>query len=131
MESIRKIIRKLIREGWEDTSWESETGEKVTIKDLLDYMEKNKDKYPVKQIPITDLEKIVIKKDSGGIESHRVDAADFKYPIIVVAYPNGKLRYILDGNHRAQKAMYVGLESIPARIIVPEELPDTFKRVIS
>jgi hypothetical protein len=50
-------------ESLEDTSWTGKDDQKITLQQLLDAT-KN---YPVTQAPIEKIEKIVIKKDSGGI----------------------------------------------------------------
>ena len=73
-------IWKGIKEDWQDTSWENEKSQKVTLPQLLDVI---KD-YPVVKVPIEKVEKIVIKKDSGGIETDRLSKADVQHPIIIV-----------------------------------------------
>ena len=79
---------------------------KITLQQLLDVIKG----YPIIQAPIEKVEKIVIKKDSGGIESDRLSAADIKYPIIIVIDDSGNYKYILDGNHRANKAIASGVK---------------------
>jgi hypothetical protein len=114
-------------EGLEDTSWTNADNKKLTLKQLLDVI-KN---YPTTQVPIEKLKKIVIKKDSGGIETPRLDKADVKYPIIIVIDDNNNFRYILDGNHRVQKAMAAGLKSIPAKLLNIKDLPEKFQGILS
>jgi hypothetical protein len=114
-------------EGLEDTYWMSSNGNKITLSQLLDAI---KD-YPVIQAPIEKVEKIIIKKDSGGIELDRLSKADFKYPIIIVVDNNNNYKYILDGNHRANKAIETGLESIPAKLVNIKKLPQEFQDVLT
>jgi hypothetical protein len=114
-------------EGLEDTYWMSSNGNKITLSQLLDAI---KD-YPIIQAPIEKVEKIIIKKDSGGIELDRLSKADFKYPIIIVVDNNNNYRYILDGNHRANKAIETGLESIPAKLVNIKKLPQEFQDVLT
>ena len=116
-----------LNEGLEDTSWIGSDGQKITLQQLLDVI---KD-YPVIQAPIEKVEKIIIKKDSGGIESDRLSAADIKYPIIIVVDNNGNYRYVLDGNHRANKAIAAGVKSIPAKLVNIKKLPQEFQDVLS
>jgi len=114
-----------INENWQDTSWENEKGQKITLPQLLDII-KN---YPTIQAPIEKIKKIVIKKDSGGIESDRLSVADFKYPIIIIVDDNGDYKYIIDGNHRANKAIDAKLKSIPAKLVNVKKLPQEFQDI--
>jgi uncharacterized ParB-like nuclease family protein len=116
-----------LNEGLEDTYWMGSDGQKITLQQLLDAI---KD-YPVVQAPIEKIEKIIIKKDSGGIESDRLSAADVKYPIIVVIDDSGNYKYVLDGNHRANKAIEAGLKSIPAKLVNIKKLPQEFQDVLT
>jgi hypothetical protein len=120
-------IWKDLKENWQDTSWENEKGQKITLPQLLDAI-KN---YPTISAPIEKIQKIVIKKDSGGIETPRLDKADIKYPIIIVVDDNNNFKYILDGNHRAQKAIAAGLKSIPAKLVNIKKLSKKFQDVLS
>jgi hypothetical protein len=113
-------------EGLEDTSWTGNDGQKITLQQLLDAI---KD-YPVVQAPIEKIEKIIIKKDSGGIESDRLNAADVKYPIIIVIDDSGNYKYVLDGNHRANKAISAGLKAMPAKLVNIKKLPQEFQNVL-
>lgn len=121
------MIWKGLKENWQDTSWENEKGQKITLPQLLDTI-KN---YPVKNIPIKDIEKIIIKKNTGGIESDRLDKADTQHPIIIVVDDNNNLKYVLDGNHRANKAIDNGLKSIPAKLVNIKKLPQEFQDVLT
>jgi hypothetical protein len=123
---LKQLIKEIIREGLEDTSWTGNDGQKITLQQLLDAI---KD-YPVVQAPIEKVEKIIIKKDSGGIESDRLSAADIKYPIIIVVDDSGNYKYVLDGNHRANKAIAAGVESIPAKLVNIKKLPQEFQDVL-
>jgi hypothetical protein len=116
-----------ISEDWQDTSWTGEKGQTVTLKQLLDLIED----YPIIQVPIEKVEKIIIKKDTGGIESDRLSAADIKHPIIIVVDDNNNYKYVLDGNHRANKAIDTGLKSIPAKLVNINKLPEEFQNVLT
>jgi hypothetical protein len=115
-----------LKENWEDTSWAND-GEEVTLKDLLNII-KN---YPIVKAPIEKVKKIVIKKNSGGIESNRLNIADFKYPIIIIVDDSGNYQYILDGNHRANKAIDNNLKFIPAKLVNIKNLPQEFQNVLA
>lgn len=128
-EAIDSFIekRKNLNENWQDTSWKNEKGQKITLPQLLDII-KN---YPIIQAPIEKIKKIVIKKDSRGIESDRLSVADFKYPIIIIVDDNGDYKYIIDGNHRANKAIDAKLKSIPAKLVNVKKLPQEFQDILN
>ena len=105
MKITRKQLRRLI-ESWADTSWKMDD-EKIMITDLI------------KQLPsMIDIDVLELmsqlpnKLPTSGQE--RVDRARFgelnpdgtytHFPIIIVA-KDGRPQYILDGNHRLQKAV--------------------------
>ena len=115
-----------VEEGLKNTSWTNKKNQTITLQQLLDAI---KD-YPVVQTPIKKIKKIIIGKDTGGIESDRLSAADVKYPIIIVTDDSGNYKYILDGNHRANKAIDAGLESIPAKLVNIVDLPQEFQDVL-
>lgn len=84
---------------------------------------------PVVDVPVGKVEDIIIRKSSGGIESGRLGVADVRYPIIIVVDDGGVFRYVLDGNHRANKAIDSGLKSIPARLVNIKALPPEMRGV--
>lgn len=116
-----------LEEGLDDTSWENNNGQIITLRELLDVI-KN---YPVVDVPIKDIKQTIkIKKDNGGIEPNRVNTADLTYPIIIVVDDSGNYKYILDGNHRANKAIDDDLESVKAKLVNIKELPQKFIDVL-
>ena len=119
-------INKAIKESLDTTTWEAENGQQITLPQLLNAI---KD-YPTYNIPINEIEKIIIRKTSGGIETNRLNAADTKYPIIIVIDDNNNLNYVLDGNHRANKAIDAGLKTIPAKLVNIKKLPQEFQEVL-
>ncbi len=121
-EMVPNCVKK---EGLEDTSWE-DNGKKITLQQLLDVI-KN---YPVVQAPIEKVKKISLTLRSGGIEPDRVNNADIKYPIIIVVDDSGNYKSILDGNHRANKAIQNGSKTIPAKLVNIKKLPPEFQDVL-
>ena len=123
---MKSTIRRILRESWEDTGWETDT-EKITIQDVLDYLD-NDEVYnlSVKTILDTIGDKFTtVKKDLD-----RILKADLSHPIIIVK-KNGELSYILDGNHRMKKAIEVGEDTIKAKILDLDRpnIPPTFKEL--
>jgi hypothetical protein len=120
--------RKYLTEDWRDTSWEDD-GEKITIGQVDDYLG---DK-TICVIP-SDVRDQVLKsqgKDSRlpTTSQDRIDKADLSFPIIVVM-EDGKYTYVLDGNHRLQKAVEQG-EPLKARVLNLEgaKTPENFKKM--
>ena len=56
--------------------------------------------------------------------------ASLEYPVIVVK-SEGQYRFVLDGNHRLQKAIDEKIESIKAKILDLDnpETPEVFKKM--
>jgi len=123
---VKNLIRRILRESWKDTGWETDT-EKITIQDVLDYLD-NDEVYnlSVKTILDTIGDKFTtVKKDLD-----RILKADLSHPIIIVK-KNGELSYILDGNHRMKKAIEVGEDTIKVKILDLDKpnIPPTFKKL--
>ena len=121
----RMVPNCVKKEGLEDTSWE-DNGKKITLQQLLDVIKH----YPVVQAPIEKVKKISLTLRSGGIEPDRVTNANIKYPIIIVVDDSGNYKSILDGNHRANKAIQNGSETIPAKLVNIKKLPPEFQDVL-
>ena len=104
---LKEIIFETLKESWRDTYWSTEDGLKVTIGEIDDYLGPS-------TIDVNPIEiKNQVLKSRGkdrlpvgpGITSQaRVDKANLKFPIIT-AMKNKKHVYVLDGNHRLQKAV--------------------------
>ena len=122
MKLLLENWRKYITEDWRDTSWENDD-EKVTIGDVIDYLgDKTVD------INVLELSQQLPSLPTQGAE--RVAAANLEYPIIVVK-SGEQYQYVLDGNHRLQKAIDEEVESIKAKILDLDnpETPEKFRRM--
>ena len=122
MKLLLENWRKFIKEDWRDTSWETDD-DKVTIGDVVDYLGDE-----TVDINVLELSQQLPSLPTQGAE--RVAAASLEYPIIVVK-SGGQYRYVLDGNHRLQKAIDEEIESIKAKILDLDnpETPEVFKRM--
>ena len=111
-----------------DTAWEDDKGNKVTLQDILD-MTKN---IPIKDYPTEKLAKIVLNWDDNPEEVERIKQVEIskQYPILIMIDATGKIQWILDGNHRAQKALRSKAKTIPAKLIKPSNLDDKAKRIL-
>ena len=127
-------LRSVIVESFKETSW-GENGNKVSVGDVLNYFKENN----IVPIILNKKEyKEIFYKLSNGEETlpvitskDRVNAANLDYPIIAVK-SNGEIDYILDGNHRLQKAKDLDVEFIKVSVLdlddprVPEEFVNIF-----
>lgn len=104
---LKQLIKEVLNEGWEDTYWETEGGERVTIGEISDYLGSETvdvDPVKVKDQVLQARGKDRLPVGPGITSQERVDAADLSFPIIA-AMKGGKYILVLDGNHRLQKAV--------------------------
>jgi hypothetical protein len=123
--SIDSKKEEPIEEGLHDTSWENDKGDKVTLIDLLDATED----IPVKNIPVEKIKSKLLTWDDDDKEVAKIEKADLQYPILIFVDDDGKFISIIDGHHRAQKAVKHELKTIKAKIIPINSLPKNFKKV--
>jgi hypothetical protein len=111
-----------------DTSWDDGEGNKVTLQDILD-MTKN---IPQKDYPTEKLAKVVLNWNDNPEEIDRISQVEIskQYPILIMVDEGGKIQWILDGNHRAQKALRAKSKTIPAKLIKPSNLDAKAKKVL-
>ncbi len=108
-----------------DTSWED--GDiKVTIKEVLKYLDDNK--VTVEEVSTDKLKPILI---AGPRDPKRVQAADLKYPAVVVVDMKGKYKSILDGNHRVEKAINNDIPTIKVRKLDLRTAPEEYKALFN
>ena len=93
---------------WRQTKWTLEDGTTIDIKEVL-YRCRD---YPVVDLLLEDIERI---RTVEIIDQERVDNASLLYPILIVEEESR--RYILDGNHRLQKAINENKSTIKAKIL--------------
>jgi hypothetical protein len=94
-----------------NTFWE-DGDSKVTIKEVIKYLDSIDE--PVKEVSVSKIKPILIKQDYEGKNNERVQKANLEYPLIVVV-SKGKYKSILDGNHRAFKAISQGEGKVKLR----------------
>jgi hypothetical protein len=122
--SKEKTIR-LQKEGLHDTSWENDKGDKITLMDLLNATED----IPVSKIDLEVLKPHLLTWDGDEDEIKKIESADLQYPILIFVDNDGEFISIIDGHHRAQKAVRKGLETIKAKIIPIDFLPKDIRKV--
>jgi len=125
-DSKEKTI-KLRKEGLHGTSWENDEGDKITLIDLLDATEE----IPVQKISVEQLRPHVLSWDGDEEEIKKIEKSNLQYPILIFVEDDGSFISIIDGHHRAQKALRKGLETIKAKIIPISSLPKNIRKVFS
>jgi hypothetical protein len=126
-ENIQRIKQMMgvINEGLHDTSWETEEGDKITLMHLLNATEN----IPVSDISVEELKPHLLSWDGDENEVRKIDSADLQYPILIFVNDDGGFITIIDGHHRAQKAVRKGLETIKAKVIPINSLSKDIRRV--
>ena len=132
MKLLLENWRKFVTEDWSDTSWETDD-EKVSLtapklpgwkfKSVVDYLGEE-----TVDINVLELSQQLPPLPTRGAE--RVTAASLEHPVIVVK-SGGQYKYVLDGNHRLQKAIDEKVENIKAKILDLDnpETPEVFKKM--
>lgn len=115
-----------------NTSWQD--GDiKVTIKEVIKYLDNNS--VPVKNVSLSKIKPIIIDQDYSNKNKDRVNSSNLEYPIIVIK-SKGRYKSILDGNHRAYKAVNSDAKTIKVRELdldtpnTPKEYKDLFDYTI-
>jgi hypothetical protein len=116
----------LVNEQGEDTYWATDEG-KITLQDILELTKDIK----IINFPTQKLANIVLNWDNNPEEIERISQVEVssQYPILIMVDENGKILWILDGNHRAQKALISKSETIPAKLIKPSDLNPIAKKI--
>jgi predicted metalloprotease len=111
---VESILGEEATQRGMDTDWKNNKGDQsVHLKDVIKYLDENN--VAAKEVNISLIKPIIIKADYENRKS-RIKGVKLKYPIIVVK-KNGKYKSILDGNHRAYKALKEGKKKILIREI--------------
>lgn len=116
----------MVNEQGANTSW-SRDEDKITLKDILELTKDIK----VINFPTKKLANVVLNWDGNPEEIDRISQVEIssQYPILIMVDENGKIQWILDGNHRAQKALRSNSETIPAKLIKPSNLNPKSKKI--
>ena len=127
-QSSHKIPKSQVTESnAQDTSWENEQGDKITLIDLLQATEN----IPVQNVPLDWIKDHLLSWEGDNEEIKKIEIADLKYPIMIFVNDDDKFISIIDGHHRAQKAVRKGMETIKGKIIPINSLPKNIRKVFS
>jgi hypothetical protein len=116
----------MVNEQGVETSW-SRDEDKITLQDILELTKDIK----IINFPTKKLANIVLNWDNNPEEIERISQVEVssQYPILIMVDESGKIQWILDGNHRAQKALRSKSETIPAKLIKPSDLNPKSKKI--
>jgi hypothetical protein len=113
--------------GLHDTYWINEEGKKTTLIDLLDATENIK----AEKISIGWLKPHLLDWNNEKEEIEKIEKADLRYPILIFVDNKGEFLSIIDGHHRAQKAVMHQMKSIDGKIIPIDSLPADIREVFN
>lgn len=85
----------------------------------LNILFKEVENTPPKRIDLADVVWIL---EDAVVDPKRVKAADVHVPILVVHEHHPDLWIVVDGTHRVKRAVELGLESLPCKIVTEQQL---------
>ena len=114
--------------GGADTAWIGDDNETITLQDVLELTKNIK----IVNLPTKELATIVLNWDDNPEEIERISQVEIssQYPILIMVDDQNKIQWILDGNHRAQKALRAKSETIPAKLIKPSNLDSKARKIL-
>ena len=86
---------------------------------------------PVQNVPIKWIKDHLLSWEGNDEEIKKIEKADLQYPILIFVNDDGEFISIIDGHHRAQKAVRKGLDKIKGKIIPINSLPKNIRKVFS
>ena len=86
---------------------------------------------PVKKISLNKIKSKLLTWDEDEDEVKKIESANLKYPILIFVDDNNKFISIIDGHHRAQKAVRHKLKTIKAKLMPINSLPKNIRKVFS
>lgn len=101
----------------------AEVGDEFIVGKVLDLVNLSKN-YPTKKLRISRISDI--PHHSNPKESFYIMNSSLDYPIIVMVDEHGEVKRVLDGNHRVQKSLYLGNDTIKAKLIPEKDIKEFF-----
>ncbi len=113
---------------YEETSWTSNDGQKVTIHEVQDYLKSINS--PIVEISVDEIYDMcchIGKTDNETIE--RSERSDLSFPIIIAKGVDKDWSMILDGHHRLLKAYNNGVDKIKALVLDLANAPKIYQEL--
>jgi hypothetical protein len=130
-------MRNVIKESLDGTDWcGGENDKRITLPDVLAYFEVNSimpKEFNTRELfyKLSGGKEVLRVVKKGGKESEKkVKTASLEYPIVVIKR-EGKIEYVLDGNHRLQQAKNDDVEFIKVNVLDMDapRIPEEFVRM--
>ena len=126
---LKKIVKELLKElnyaeEGAKTSWELNNETKITLKELVKFLDENN--IPIININLNKIKHLIIDVER---DNKRINAADLSFPIIIISKFKDKYLSILDGNHRAVKSLLNNNKFIKGRILDLEKCPEIYRKL--
>ena len=130
-------MRNVIKESLDGTDWcGGENDERITLRDVLEYFEVNSimpKEFNTRELfyKLSGGKEVLRVVKKGGKESEKkVKTASLEYPIVVIKR-DSNIDYVLDGNHRLQKAKNDDVEFIKVNVLDMDapRIPEEFVRM--
>ncbi len=119
-------FKEALIEGLDDTSWNDSEGKTtITLRQLLKAVEN----IPVVDFPVSKLKKRLLSWKDNPEEIEKIEKSDLQYPILIFMNDDSSIKTIVDGHHRAQKAVAHNLISVKAKLIKFSSLPIEYREV--
>ena len=84
---------------------------------------------PAVDLPIEKIKRKILSWGDDPVELEKIERADLRYPILIYVNDDSSVKYIVDGNHRAQKALKNNLPSVKAKLIKFNDLPAEWQKI--
>ena len=108
-----------------NTFWEDDSGNKINLIDLLN-LTANLDAESVELEILKPY--LLVCEEIDDIK--RIEKANLEYPILILTNDKKEILFIIDGHHRAHKAIKNGLKEIKAKLIPLASLPEQFRTIL-
>ena len=108
-----------------DDSW-SNNDETITLQDIL----RLTNAIPIKKYDTKKLATVVLDWNGNSDEINKIEQSNLDYPILIMVDDNENIKWILDGNHRAQKALRNNMPTVKAKLIKLADLDDKARRIL-
>lgn len=82
---------------------------------MIEYLQKNPEAVPVEAVEVSD-----IYWGSSSLNESHLDTVDVSRPVILAEIAPGRYN-VIDGNHRVEMARRMGIQTVPAYRVSPEQ----------
>ena len=86
----------------------------------------------IREVPVSMISVETLKLFGSEVllEEERIENADLNFPVILI-FKQGVLFRIVDGNHRIEKAIRMGVKELPCRKVLWKNLPNKIRKIFA